>query len=76
MPAGTAFSVAGNVIGSLPAGSTLPNTTSLIAPPSSSPGYQASTTPLTWLIQGMSTGPPVSSTTTVFGLAAATASMS
>src|ERR1039458_575116 len=36
------------------------------------PGYQISRTPLTLSIQGMVTGPPVSSTTIVCGLAAAT----
>ena len=41
-----------------------------------SPGYQASTTAATWLSQGMATGAPASTTTTVCGLAAATAEIS
>ncbi len=46
-----------------------------MASPPSAPGYQASTTPETLSIQGISTGLPVSSTTMVCGLAAATASI-
>ena len=41
-----------------------------------SPGYQASTTDATWLSQGIATGAPASITTTVCGLAAATAEIS
>ena len=41
-----------------------------------SPGYQASTTEATWLSQGMTTGAPALTTTTVCGLAAATAEIS
>ena len=41
-----------------------------------SPGYQASTTAATWLIHGITTGAPASITTTVRGLAAATAEIS
>ncbi len=52
-----------------------PNSTDAIALPSSCPGYHASRTPLTWLSHGISTGPPVLSTTIVLGLAAATASI-
>ena len=44
--------------------------------PPSWPGYQASTIAATLSRHGVSTGPPVSSTTTVFGLAAATCSIS
>src|SRR6185503_14991268 len=44
-----------------------------MASPPLVPGYQAASTALTLPIQGMSTAPPVSSTTTVLGLAAATA---
>ncbi len=46
-----------------------------MASPPSAPGYQASSTPCTLSSQGISTGLPVSSTTMVCGLAAATASM-
>src|SRR3546814_10076975 len=41
----------------------------------SCPGYQAATTAFTLSSQGMATGLPVSSTTMVLGLAAATAAM-
>ena len=41
-----------------------------------SPGYQASTTAATWLSHGIATGAPALTTTTVCGLAAATAEMS
>jgi hypothetical protein len=41
-----------------------------------SPGYQPSTTEATWLSQGMATGAPASTTTTVCGLTAATAEIS
>ena len=40
------------------------------------PGYQASTTPATWFSHGMATGAPALITTTVCGLAAATAAIS
>src|SRR5664280_1794514 len=46
-----------------------------MAVPSCSPGYHPSMTPATLPSQGMSTGPPVWSTTTVRGLAAATAAI-
>ena len=62
--------------GSLPEGFTSPNSTAAISSPSSCPGYQASITPLTWLSHGMVTAEPVLRTTTVSGLAAATAEMS
>src|SRR5512139_1866949 len=44
-----------------------------MAVPPRPPGYQASTMLLTLEAQGVRTGPPVSRTTTVLGLAAATA---
>src|SRR4051794_11549599 len=66
-------SVAGNVAGRRPDGLTSPNSSAAIASPFCWPGYQASKIPATLLRQGVSVGPPVSSTTTVFGLAAATA---
>src|ERR1700749_3712962 len=74
--AGTSLAWTGKVSGSLPDGSTLPNSTSATASPSSSPGYQASTMPATLPTHGISTGAPDLSTTMVFGLAAATASTS
>ena len=40
------------------------------------PGYQASTTLATWFSHGMTTGAPALITTTVCGLAAATAAIS
>jgi hypothetical protein len=43
-----------------------------MAGPICSPAYQTSSTLFTESIHGMTTGPPVCSTTTVFGLAAAT----
>ena len=54
----------------------LPNRTDASAVPLLSPGYQASSTAPTWLSQGIATGAPASTTTTVCGLAAATAEMS
>ncbi len=54
-------------------GSVSPNRIDAIAAPSCCPGYQASSTPATWEIHGIVTGPPVLSTTIVFGLAFATA---
>ena len=76
MLAGTWARLCGNVTGSLPDGFTSPNSTAAISSPSSCPGYHASITPLTWSSQGMVTAEPVFSTTTVSGLAAATAEMS
>src|ERR1700679_3773 len=64
------------VTGSLPEAFTRPYSTSAIASPPPIPGYQASTIPFTRLCHGIDTGPPVSSTTTVFGFAFATASTS
>src|SRR5882757_1123135 len=72
--AGTSPAAAGNEMGSLPDGLTSPNSTAATALPSSSPGYQASTTAGTLASHGMRTGAPLLTTTTVCGLAAATAS--
>src|SRR2546421_10191699 len=74
--AGTSESFFGNVIGSFPDGLKTPKSTSATALPSSSPGYHAWSTAGTWLSHGMRIGPPVLDTTTVFGLAAATADTS
>ena len=54
----------------------MPNSTLASAVPLVCPGYQASTTPATWFSQGMATGAPALITTTVCGLAAATAEIS
>jgi len=64
------------VAGSRPPGSTSPNSTCAIAVPPSSPGYHASSSPAIPARHGVSTGAPVSSTTTVRLLAAATAEIS
>src|ERR1700728_3723688 len=74
--AGTCDRSTGNVTGRCPLGSVLPNSTDASAVPLLSPGYQASTTEATWLSHGMTTGAPASITTTVCGLAAATAEIS
>src|SRR6202167_3538774 len=74
--AGTCDRPVGKVTGRWPLGSTWPNSTAASAVPLLSPGYQASTTEATWLSQGMTTGAPASTTTTVCGLAAATAEIS
>src|SRR5260370_18645989 len=66
---------AGKVTGSLPPGSALPSSTSAVAWPPCWPGYHISRIDLTADAHGISTGSPVLSTTTVFGLAAATAWM-
>ena len=63
----------GKVTGRWPDGSTSPVSTAAMAAPSSSPGYQSSTTARTLESQGMTTGPSVLRTTMVRGLAAATA---
>src|SRR5207248_373142 len=63
-------------MGSLPDRFALPNNRSATMLPSSSPGYHASSTASTRLSHGISTGPPVFRTTTVWLLAAATAEMS
>src|SRR5204862_5215289 len=69
-------SARGNVMVSLPCGLALPKSRSARTLPSSSPGYQASSTAGTLDSHGMSTGPPVFRTTTVWALAAATAETS
>ena len=71
--AGTWDNDAGNVTVKCPDGSAAPNSSAAIAVPSSWPGYQASSTPLTEESHGMVTAEPVFSTTIVFGFAAATA---
>src|ERR1700719_1749225 len=76
LDAGTCERSVGKVTGRGPLGSTLPNRTAASAVPLLSPGYQASTTEATWFSQGMATGAPASTTTTVCGLAAATAEIS
>src|SRR3954447_15185121 len=70
--AGTSPSEAGNVTGSLPDGLTSPNSSEAMAVPYSWPGYQLSMIPRTDEAHGMVTAEPLSTTTTVFGLAAAT----
>src|SRR5580700_7527773 len=76
LEAGTCDSPTGKVTGRWPPGSTRPNRTAASAAPLLSPGYQASTTEATWLTHGITTGAPASITTTVRGLAAATAEIS
>ena len=71
--AGTCESEVGKVTGRWPEGLASPNSSEAMALPSSCPGYQASSTPLTEPSHGMVTAEPVLSTTTVLGLAAATA---
>src|SRR3954464_5520875 len=63
----------GNVCGSLPQGLTSPNRSAAIAVPSAWPGNRACTPPFPWPSHVICIGPPVVRTTTVFGLAAATA---
>src|ERR1700722_20147876 len=74
--AGTWARLTGNVTGRWPLGSVRPNSTLARAVPLFWPGYQASTTPATWFSHGMATGAPALMTTTVCGLAAATAAIS
>src|SRR5690349_7558787 len=74
--AGTWDRSRGNVTGRWPDGSVLPYSTLASAAPLLSPGYQASTTAATWPSQGIVTGAPAFTTTTVRGLAAATAAIS
>src|SRR5579863_9539130 len=76
LDAGTCERSVGKVTGRWPLGSVWPNRTAASAVPLLSPGYQASTTEATWFSHGMATGAPASTTTTVFGLAAATAEIS
>src|ERR1700691_1814696 len=74
--AGTWDRSVGKVTGRWPLGSVWPNRTEATAPPLLSPGDQASTTEETCLIHGVVPGAPASMTTTVCGLAAATAEIS
>src|ERR1700753_207734 len=74
--AGTCDRSVGKVTGRWPPGSVLPNSTDAGSVTSLSPGYQPSPTEETWLIHGIVTGAPASTTTTVCGLAAATAEIS
>src|SRR5690606_7019969 len=67
--------LAGKVIGRRPAGLTVPARTSAIACPPAWPEYHACTIALTLSRHGIDTGLPVSSTTIVFALALATASI-
>src|SRR5580692_9483124 len=76
LDAGTWDRSLGNVTGRCPDGSVWPNSTDASAVPLLSPGYQASTTQATWPSQGMATEAPAFTTTTVCGLAAATAEIS
>src|SRR5580704_6125873 len=72
---GRSASLLGKVTASLPVGFTDPVKMFASASAPRIPGYQASTTPATLSIQGIVAGLLVSSTTMVFGLAAATASI-
>ncbi len=76
VPAGTWLRLAGKVTGRCPLGSVWPKRTLASDVPLLWPGYQASSTPATWDSQGIATGAPALITTTVFGFAAATASIS
>src|SRR5277367_238564 len=70
---GRSSTLLGKVFGSLPLGFTLPKSTLPTAFAPSLPAYQASRIAAGASTQGMVTGLPVSSTTIVFGFAAATA---
>src|SRR5664279_1311133 len=70
---GKSATLSGKVMGSLALGFTSPNKMLATASAPLLPAYQTSSTPLTLSIQGMVTAVPVSSTTMVRGLAAATA---
>src|SRR6202020_694447 len=74
--AGTCARLCGKVTGRWPLGSLRPNRTLASATPSVCPGYQSSSTELTDDSHGIVTGAPACRTTTVCGLAAATAEMS
>src|SRR5258708_37930765 len=74
--AGTWPSDTGKVTGRCPPGSVRPKSTLASAVPLTWPGYQPSTTAATLGSHGMATGAPALITTTVRGLAAATAEMS
>src|ERR1035438_6686486 len=73
LPGGVPASDLAKVSGSLAVGFTSPKRMLAMASAPRMPGYQASIAALTWPIQGMVTAPPVSSTTMVCGVAAATA---
>src|SRR5438067_1607872 len=72
---GRSASLLGNVTGSLALGLTSPKRMLATASEPALPANQASRIALTWPTQGMVTGPPDSTTTTVCGLAAATLAM-
>src|ERR1039457_104063 len=74
--AGTWDRSCGNVTGRWPPGSVWPNSTLASAVPLPCPGDPASRTDATWFSHGIAIGAPALTTTTVCGLAAATASMS
>src|SRR6266851_7390502 len=74
--AGTWLRLAGKVTGRCPPGSVWPNSTLASDVPLVWPGYQASITPATCESHGIATGAPALITTTVCGLAAATAEIS
>src|SRR6202522_772110 len=74
--AGTCDRSVGKVTGRWPLGSVAPNSTEASAVPLLSPGYHAATTEETSSIHGIVPGAPASTTTTVCGLAAATAEIS
>src|ERR1019366_1347760 len=69
---GKSASLLGKVIGSFALGFTSPKRTLATASAPRLPGYHASRMPATWPAHGIVTGLPVSSTTIVYGFAAAT----
>ena len=73
---GVSPSLRGKVAGRRPLGSASPKSTLASAGPARDPGYHASSSPASLPRHGVSTGPPVSSTTMVFPFAAATFAMS
>src|ERR1700734_2049615 len=75
-PAGPSCALAGKVTGSRPDGSATPITMSASASAPSSPGYQVMRTAPARDAQGISTGEPALTTTTVRGLTSSTASTS
>jgi hypothetical protein len=74
--AGTSARDCGKVTGSFPEKFASPYSSAAMALPSSCPGYQFSTMPRTAFAHGMVTAEPELTTTTVFGLAAATSATS
>ncbi len=72
---GMCASFTGKLTGSLPLGLTSPDSRATRDVPAVSPGYHVSSSAGVSASQGMSTAEPVSSTTTVRGLAASTASI-